>query len=57
MEQPRTDEEMVLFATSIAMELARGLSTEEIENLRNLINQISLSLGTLLGCRICHKQK
>ena len=45
-----TNEEEVLFATSIAVELAKGLSVEEIEDLRNLINQISCSLSTILNC-------
>ena len=45
-----TNEEKVLLATSIAVELAKGLSVEEIEDLRNLINQISCSLSTILNC-------
>jgi len=45
------DEDMVLFATSIAMELAKGLNEHEIEDLRNLVNQISCSLSTLIHCR------
>ena len=36
----KTDEEMVLFATSVAMQLAKGLDEEEIEELRCLLNQI-----------------
>ena len=47
----KIDEELVLFATSVAMQLACGLSVEEIEQLRNLVNQISCSLSTLIGCR------
>ncbi len=43
------DESLVLFATSIAMELAKGLEVEEIEDLRCLINQISCSLTTLIS--------
>ncbi len=43
------DEELVLFATSIAMELARGLTIEELEDLRCLVNQVSCSLSTLIG--------
>lgn len=46
-----TDEELVLLATTIAMELAKGKSQEEIEDLRNLVNQISCSLTSLLHCR------
>lgn len=42
------DEEMVLFATAIAMELARGKSIQEIGEIRNLVNQISCSLNTLI---------
>ena len=57
MEQPRTDEEMVLFATSIAMELAKGLDMKELEELRNLVNQISCSISTLINCRFRHYDK
>lgn len=53
----QTDEDLVLFATSIAMELARGLEMQEIEELRNLINQISCSLTTLINCRFKHIKK
>ena len=45
----QNDEEMVLFATSIAMQLAKGLDEEEIEQLRCLLNQIICSLSTLVG--------
>ena len=45
------EEERILFVTSIAMEMAKGLDIEELEDLRNLINQISCSLTNL----ICHK--
>lgn len=51
-----TDEELVLLATSIAMELAKGLSLEELEDLRCLINQISCSISTLIGKK-CNKKK
>lgn len=51
-----TDEEKVLLATAIAMELARGCNQEEIEELRNLVNQVSCSLSSLLQCRCCHKK-
>ena len=54
MEQ--NDEQLVLFATSIAIQLAEGLSVCEIENLRNLINQISYTLGTIVGCKL-NKEK
>lgn len=50
------DEELVLLATSIAMELAKGKTEEEIEDLRNLVNQISCSLSSLLHCR-CNRHK
>lgn len=45
----RKEEELVLFATSIAMQLARGLSLEELEDLRCLINQVSCSISTLIS--------
>lgn len=43
------DEDLVLLATTIAMELAKGLSIEELEDLRNLVNQVSCSLTTLIN--------
>lgn len=52
-----SDEELVLLATSIAMELAKNLNEEEIIELRNLINQISCSLSTLVGCREGSKRR
>lgn len=52
----RNDEEMVLFATSIAMQLAKGLSIEELEDLRCLINQVACSLSTLIANR-CNAAK
>lgn len=51
-----SDEELVLLATSIAMELAKDMSEDEIVDLRNLINQISCSLTTLIGCRVGSKR-
>ena len=45
------EEKMVLFATSIAMELAKDLDLDELEDLRALINQISCSLTTLINSR------
>lgn len=43
------DEELVLMATTIAMQLAKGLDVEELEDLRNLVNQVSCSLTTLIN--------
>ena len=51
------DEENVLLATAIAMELAKGLNEHEIEDLRNLVNQISCSLSSLLHCRCSWQRK
>lgn len=45
------EEKLVLLATSIAMELARGLELEELEDLRNLVNQVSCSLTTLINSK------
>ncbi len=53
----KKDEELVLFATSIAMQLATGLTVEEIDELRNLVNQISCSLSTLINCHRCSAGK
>ena len=52
-----SDEERVLLATSIAMELAKGLNDDEIEELRNLVNQISCSLSSLLHCRFSTQKR
>lgn len=46
-----TDEQFVLFATSIAIQLADGLTTEEISELQYFISQISYSLNTLAACK------
>ena len=43
-----TDEEEVLFATAIAMNLACGLDEEELCDLIRLVNQVSCSLSSLL---------
>jgi len=51
------DEEMILLATSIAMELARGLDVEELEDLRNFVNQISCSISNLITRRYCVLKK
>lgn len=45
------EEELILLATSIAMELARGLELDELEDLRNLVNQVSCSLTTLINSK------
>ena len=45
----RKDEELVLLATSIAMQLAQGLTLDELEDLRCLVNQVSCSLSTLIS--------
>ena len=47
------DEELILLATSIAMELSRGLDVEELEDLRNFFNQISCSISNLITRRDC----
>lgn len=52
----RKEEELVLFATSIAMQLACGLSLDELEDLRCLINQVSCSISTLIAQK-CNFQK
>jgi len=43
-----TDEEKVLFATAIAMQLECGMSETEICDLIRLVNQVSCSLSNLL---------
>ncbi len=48
------DEERILLATSIAMEIAKDLDEKQIIELLNFIGQISCSLSSLLGCK---KQK
>ncbi len=44
-------EDLIVLATFIAMELARGKTIEEIKELRDLVNQVGCSLTTLLSCR------
>lgn len=51
------DEEMIMLATAIAMELARGLNVEELEDLRNFVNQISCSVSNLITRRYCVLKK
>lgn len=51
-----TDEEMILFATSIAMQLACGLNEKELSDLIRVVNQISCSLSTLLGMKKPNKK-
>lgn len=53
----RTEEELVLLATAIAMELARGLDSDEINELCTLINQILCSLGNLTNCKNNRKKR
>jgi len=45
------EEKQILLATSLAMQLAKGLTEEDIKILLNLINQVSCSLVNLLGCK------
>ena len=45
------EEELILLATSIAMELALELELDELEDLRNLVNQVSCSLTTLINSK------
>ena len=45
------DEEVVLFATSIAMQLAKNLDAKELCELIGFVNQISCSLGVLLNLK------
>ncbi len=47
------DEELILFATSIAMELSKGLDLDELEDLRVLVNQISCSISSLIQKKYC----
>lgn len=51
------DEQLVLFATSIAMQLAKDLDLDELEDLRCLVNQISCSLSTLISKKYCSLKK
>ena len=54
----RSEEELILLATSIAMQLAEGLTLDELEDLRFLLNQISCSVSSLIGLKInCLKKK
>ncbi len=52
-----SEEELIIFATSIAMELSKGLSVDELEDLRCIINQISCSISTLICTKVGAKKK
>lgn len=52
-----SEEELIIFATSIAMELSKGLSVDELEDLRCIINQISCSISTLICTKVSAKKK
>ena len=57
MENRCDDEKMILLATSIAMELAKGLDVDELEDLRNFVNQIACSVSNLITRRYCVLKK
>ena len=50
------EEKLVLFATSIATQLACGLSVEELEDLRCLVNHIGCSISTIISLK-CNREK
>lgn len=47
------DEELIVWATSLAMQLSKGLSVEELDTLRMFFNQMCCSISSL----ICEKNK
>lgn len=51
------DDELILLATSIAMQLTKGLSLEELEDLRCLVNQISCSISSLIGIKFSRQKR
>lgn len=51
------EEALVLFATSVAMQLSKGLSLEELEDLRCLINQVSCSISSLISQKYSFQKK
>ena len=48
-----TPGEIVHLATSIAVELSKGQSVEDINLMRNIASQIACTLSTILSQRIC----
>ena len=50
-------QEIIVLATYLAMELAKDKTIEEIKDLRDLVNQISCSLNTLICLEIDKKDK
>ena len=50
-------QDIIVLVTYIAMELAKDKTIEEIKDLRDLINQISCSLNTLICMEIDKKDK
>ena len=50
-------QDIIVLATYLAMELAKDKTIEEIKDLRDLTNQISCSLNTLICMEIDKKDK
>lgn len=51
------EESLILFATSIATQLACGLSVEELEDLRCLVNHVGCSISTIISLKCNHVKK
>lgn len=50
------DEQLVLLATTIATQLTCGLSFDELEDLRCLVNQVGCSISTIISLK-CSRMK
>lgn len=53
----RDDEELILLATSLAMELSKGLDIDQLEDLRNFVNQVGCSISNLITRKYCALKK
>lgn len=52
------EEKLVLFATTIVLQLARGCDFEDLEDLRIVINQMSSTINSLIAsCYSSQKRK
>jgi len=51
----KNDEELIVLATTLAMQLAKGLTGEELDSLRMFLNQMCCSISSLINEK--HKRK
>ncbi|MBE7075561.1 MAG: hypothetical protein E7375_00635 [Clostridiales bacterium] len=51
------ESEIVLLASSFAMQLTKGLSLEELEDLKIFLNQVCCSVNSLISIKLCNLKK